>query len=269
MDGPSGASGKILTRGRTLSCGLRFVLTHPIATLRWGAFCFADDARRQAAKVADKSEWFQRIEPFRTRFELFLEEYRLEILKPVRLVNTTLQEGSVTEFELFMLGTLCQGVRARAVMEIGTYRGRTTCNLAANLAEKGKVYTLNYSDASLANIVVGEMYRGTPLEGSIELITADSMYFDFSPWYSQIDLMFIDGNHSLSYVQKDSENAFRCVRPGGIIAWHDVDPKHPETTVAALGACEQHGASPRWIDGTQTLLTVRPALSATPNAGAV
>jgi predicted O-methyltransferase YrrM len=256
----------MLSKGRTLSRGLRFVLTHPTATLRWAAFCLEDDTRREAAKMADKSQWFQRIEPHRTRFELFLEEYRLEAPNAVRLVNTTLQEGSVAEYELFMLSTLCRCVRARAVMEIGTYRGRTTCNLAANIAEKGRVYTLNYSDASLANIVVGEMYRGTPLEGLIETIMADSMHFDFSPWYGQVDLMFIDGNHSLSYVQKDSENAFRCVRPGGIIAWHDVDPKHPETTVAALGACEQHGATPRWIDGTQTLLAIRPTSSAVPHA---
>ena len=37
------------------------------------------------------------------------------------------------------------------------------------------------------------------------------------------DAVFIDGNHSYEYVKKDLENYWHKVRPGGIIALHDVN----------------------------------------------
>lgn len=43
----------------------------------------------------------------------------------------------------------------------------------------------------------------------------------YSPWHGQVDFFFVDGAHSYEYVKSDTENALRCVREGGIIAWHD------------------------------------------------
>jgi predicted O-methyltransferase YrrM len=247
---------------QTLSRGLRFMLAHPATTLQWAARCFHDKERQEAAEIAAPSEWFDRVARHRVRFEEFLEKHRLDAPTPVRLMNTTPQPQSVRNFELYILGTLCRCLSARNVMEIGTYKGRTAYNLAANVAAGGRVYTLNYVEPGAKDeFVVGEMYRGTSLELTIETILADSLKFDFSRWYGSIDLMFIDGNHSLPYVRKDSDNAFRCVRPGGIIAWHDVDPTHPETTTAALSACERQGVEGWLIDGTQLLLAVQPGVS--------
>ena len=248
-----------MSRLSTLSKGLRFVFANPFTTLRWAARCFDDGARREAARLADNSEWEERVAPYRITFERFLERYHLESSVPVRLVNSAPQPQSVRDFELFILGTLCRCLEAKRVMEIGTYRGRTTYNLAANVASGGRVFTLNYLDPeSREKFVVGEIYRGTPLESMIDTISGDSMRFDFSHWYGSIDLMFIDGNHSLPYVRSDSAQAFRCVRPGGIIAWHDIGPNHPEATAAALGICEAERVSPSLVDGTQLLLVVRP-----------
>jgi len=248
-----------MVRLQTLSRGLRFMLTHPITTLQWAALCFADETRQAAAEISDRPEWFERVARHRMLFEQFLERYRLEPRTPVRLMNTAPQPQSVRSFELYALGTLCRCLNARKVVEIGTYKGRTAYNLAANITDGGRVYTLNYvGPGAKQDFVVGEMYRGTSLEPLIETIVADSLHFDFSPWYGTVDLMFIDGNHSLAYVQKDSESAFRCVRPGGIIAWHDVDSTHPETTAAALNVCEREGTAAWLIDDTQLLLAVRP-----------
>jgi predicted O-methyltransferase YrrM len=69
---------------------------------------------------------------------------------------------------------------------------------------------------------VGEYYfRGTPHDHRIQLLFGDSAVFDFSPHHRKIDLFFIDGAHSYEYVRSDTENALQCVRPGGVIAWHD------------------------------------------------
>jgi predicted O-methyltransferase YrrM len=69
---------------------------------------------------------------------------------------------------------------------------------------------------------VGEYYfRGTPHADRIQILFGDSAVFDFSPHHGKIDLFFIDGAHSYDYVRSDTENALQCVRPGGVIAWHD------------------------------------------------
>ena len=242
---------------QTLSQGLRYMAAHPVTTLRWAAS--GSGARLKAAEVEAHMDWHELVKPHRLPFEQFLLRYRLETATPPRLMNTSPQVQSLSGFELYILATLLRCLQARSVVEIGTYKGRTTYNLAANLADGGCIHTLNYVDpAAKREFVVGEMYRSTPLESAVKTILANSMEFDFSPWHRSVDLMFIDGNHSLAYVRKDSENAFRCVRPGGIIAWHDVDPTHPESTAAALGACQQQGV-PGWlIEGTQLLLAVQP-----------
>jgi hypothetical protein len=245
---------------RTLSQGMRYMLAHPVITLRWAASVSVDGAEMKASEVKARSDWHELVEPHRLPFERFLERYHLEPATPPRLMSTSPQVQSVSGFELYILATLMRCLKARSVVEIGTYKGRTTYNLAANLADGGSIHTLNYVDPSAKQeFVVGEMYLGTPLDSVVNTIQANSMKFDFGPWLRSVDLMFIDGNHSLAYVRKDSENAFRCVRPGGIVAWHDVDPTHPESTAAALGACRQHGVSGWLIDGTQLLLAVQPS----------
>jgi hypothetical protein len=53
------------------------------------------------------------------------------------------------------------------------------------------------------------------------LLFGDSASFDFSPFAGAVDLFFIDGAHSYEYVRSDTLRALQCVRPGGVIAWHD------------------------------------------------
>jgi predicted O-methyltransferase YrrM len=65
------------------------------------------------------------------------------------------------------------------------------------------------------------LFDGTPEAGRIELLFGDSASFDFSPFAGAVDLFFIDGAHSYEYVRSDTLRALQCVRPGGVIAWHD------------------------------------------------
>jgi predicted O-methyltransferase YrrM len=65
------------------------------------------------------------------------------------------------------------------------------------------------------------LFRDYDQRDRIELLFGDSAMFDFAPWHGTIDLFFIDGAHSYDYVRSDTLNAVRCVRPGGVIAWHD------------------------------------------------
>ena len=49
----------------------------------------------------------------------------------------------------------------------------------------------------------------------------DSAAFDYSPYEASIDLVYIDGSHSYSYVKNDTEAALRMLGPRGVIVWDD------------------------------------------------
>ena len=49
----------------------------------------------------------------------------------------------------------------------------------------------------------------------------DSKEFDFSSTKDEIDIYFIDGDHSYSGVKADTENIFRNRKPDSFVVWHD------------------------------------------------
>jgi hypothetical protein len=62
--------------------------------------------------------------------------------------------------------------------------------------------------------------------------------------------MFIDGNHNYRYVLSDSENAYKCVKRGGFIIWHDFDHDHLHSVNAIINFCKSNNFQLNYIDGT-------------------
>lgn len=118
---------------------------------------------------------------------------------------------------------------ARSVLEIGTFDGFTALNLAANTGREGKVYTVdlpktadrNDSGNPYAPYQVGSQFKGEPEAAKIEQLWADSTKADWRSFGGPFDMILIDGSHIYSDVKSDSANAFRHLRPGGIVFWHD------------------------------------------------
>src|SRR5580700_2184551 len=159
--------------------------------------------------------------------------------------------------DLISLCQLCHVLNPRTIFEIGTLRGYTALHLAMNSSPDCRIFTLDLPRNDLpkndlakdgppkddlpkgkarpkvrlrttlmddlhSQMEVGEYYfRSTPHADRIQVLFGDSAAFDFSPHHGKIDLFFIDGAHSYDYVRSDTENALQCVRPGGVIAWHD------------------------------------------------
>ena len=59
---------------------------------------------------------------------------------------------------------------------------------------------------------------------------------------TKYDIIFIDGDHREEYVDRDSENALKCLKDGGAIIWHDVNPPSEWHT----RPIEQFGAFEEW-----------------------
>ncbi|HSJ23507.1 MAG TPA: class I SAM-dependent methyltransferase [Longimicrobiales bacterium] len=140
--------------------------------------------------------------------------------------------------DIVSLCMICRILRPARVFEIGTLHGYTALHFALNSPDDAIIFTLDlprgggaqpslpttimdamHVDASLA--AQRRCFEGLPVESRIRPLYGDSATFDFSPYHDSIDLFFIDGAHSYDYVRSDTERALKCVRPGGVIAWHD------------------------------------------------
>jgi predicted O-methyltransferase YrrM len=150
--------------------------------------------------------------------------------------------ASISMLEGAALAALIQKVGAKRVFEFGTYKGVSTTQLALNLPDDGKVYTLDlpedhpaYSLAitkSEERQIAVETGKGIlipqELRNKVTFLRSDSALFDTTPYAGSMDLVFVDGVHSYEYVKNDTEKGWEMLRPGGIIAWHDCSPNHPE-----------------------------------------
>lgn len=112
----------------------------------------------------------------------------------------------------------------KVVLEIGTYFGRSTVYMAQHakivhavdwhVGDKGIGTSVTIPEliATLAEYEVND--RVMIHIGRISDMPLPSHYFDMA---------FIDGDHDLPGVISDCELSARVVKPGGVIAMHDID----------------------------------------------
>ena len=146
-------------------------------------------------------------------------------------------QWSVTLYELNCLLLAQRAINAKHVLEVGTYDGNTTLNMAANLPADGTLVTIDLppgqDDPSLAfdvenslrNIagrhVVGREFMDRPEKRFIKQVLGDSANLDWPALGGPFDLAFIDGCHAYEYVRSDTNNVLSVMRPGGVVMWHD------------------------------------------------
>jgi hypothetical protein len=145
--------------------------------------------------------------------------------------------GGVSDLESWILCSLAR--QARNIFEFGTATGKTTY-LMARSSPKARVVTLTLApnqtghavhdardDAAAIEAARSEssfdsfVYSGTEVEPRIEQHFGDSKVFEETPYAGTMDLIFVDGDHTESYVRSDTEKAMRMLAPGGWLLWHD------------------------------------------------
>jgi predicted O-methyltransferase YrrM len=191
--------------------------------------------------------------------------------RPIRLVETDKADGNVNLAELAILAQAAAAIPPGSiVVEIGTFDGRTTLNLAVNAAD-ARVFTLDLppdEHAAFALAPGERQYVDKPQPGArfracdpawqgaarrITQLLGDSATFDWTPYAGRAGLVFVDGSHAYDYVRKDSETAMRLVAPGGIVLWHDYG--RWEGVSRALDELEaQRRLGLRWIAGTSLVV---------------
>jgi len=123
----------------------------------------------------------------------------------------------LTLLEVFILIALAKSVKARTLLEIGTYRGYTSNALALNLP--GCLVTTIDISPQVQWHSAGVGY----------VIVDSKQYAPACP--AVFDLIFIDGDHSPEYFSSDTKLAERLRSRQGIIVWHDCNnPLFPHIT---------------------------------------
>lgn len=140
---------------------------------------------------------------------------------------------------LFALASgLADGAR---VLEIGPYKGYSTCALALACVGTGKhVWTIDTFRGNVLNTDLqdGDCYllefqQNIAARGLERLVTPlvgrSAAYYD---WDTDIDMLFIDGNHALDVVTADLGAFYPRLKAGGVLAMHDVYPRGKEVAGA-------------------------------------
>ena len=149
---------------------------------------------------------------YKTIYEGFDTNIKFELNDP-HIFGDTYDEG--------IIRLLCILSKGKNIFEIGTYRGRTTHNLALN-ANKVVTFDLgeNTSDDGYNNYKVGEIYKNNNHTNVTQLI-GNSLKFDFSPYYNQFDVVFLDGGHSYEAAKNDFEISLKLLKDEGCIIIDD------------------------------------------------
>ena len=168
--------------------------------------------------------------------------------------------ASISLSEAAALVALMQVSDAKRVFEFGTYKGVSTTQLALNIADNGMVFTLDLPEDHPAYTlsipkaeereIAAEGGKGilipSDLLTKVTFLRADSALFDTTPYLESMDMVFVDGAHSYDYVKNDTEKGLEMLRPGGVIAWHDCIPSHPDV----VRYLKESGLNPRLVCGT-------------------
>ena len=135
--------------------------------------------------------------------------------------------------EITRLAKAVQALQPKLILEIGTARGGTLLIWSSIATEEVITCDLNELTAQ------APLFTALPPPGStckVTLLTGNSHEPDFRERVAatlrgrQVDFLFIDGDHRESGVSADYRDYSGFVRPGGIIAFHDIVKEQPLPT---------------------------------------
>lgn len=142
-----------------------------------------------------------------------------------------------------LLKAILANISAKTVVEIGCFIGISTLWLAAGMAcsnSRGRLYAVDtylpkfpwppfhYSCIVDPKSVIADSIESAGFSDIIHLIESDSKdaASNFDSWLGsdEIDLLFIDGDHSIEGCKSDFELYTPRVAVGGYIIFHDIFP---------------------------------------------
>ena len=165
----------------------------------------------------------------------------IDFSEDISLSNFYSRNGNVSPLELMAISAIVAHRKPKRLLEIGTFDGNTTLQMALNCPNDAIVQTLDLPpneeetkepvlDSDLQFIrdkkKTLRKFATSSVADKVMQHFGDSTKTDFSLFTKQgsLDLIFIDGGHSYECVKSDTENALKVLAKGGCILWHDFTP---------------------------------------------
>jgi predicted O-methyltransferase YrrM len=141
--------------------------------------------------------------------------------------------GSMTITEISSLCHLVAARRPQKILEIGSFRGLTTLNMAMN-APDAEIHTLDLppdfdpaqtqfenNDADIIRSRGFFYYEDHPEASRIHQHYGDTAMFNYAEISDGVDFCLIDAAHSYEYVRNDTAKTLPLMTVGGLMLWHD------------------------------------------------
>jgi predicted O-methyltransferase YrrM len=139
--------------------------------------------------------------------------------------------------ELHRFAEIVASIRPKRVLEIGTFQGGTLCMFARLAAPRATIVSIDLPGGkfgggqsrlrSLLYHMFGKLFQ------RMHLIRGNSHSEEVSTKVRDLtqclDALFIDGDHTYAGVKHDFLSYSPLVRPGGIVAFHDIAEQTHET----------------------------------------
>jgi predicted O-methyltransferase YrrM len=141
--------------------------------------------------------------------------------------------GSMTITEISSLCHLVAARNPRKVLEIGSFRGLTTLNIAMN-APEAEIHTLDLppnfdpAETKFENNDAGVIrsrgvyhYEKREEATRIRQHYGDTATFNYEEIGGGVDFCLIDAAHSYEYVRNDTARSLSLMTNDGVMLWHD------------------------------------------------
>ena len=167
-------------------------------------------------------------------------------MTPEKLVDFSLKWPAIrpvqTRSEVVEYACIVAELRPRTAMEIGTFRGGTLFIHSRLATPDATLISIDLPGSPLGRIWrwahTPIFKRFTRSAQTLHLLRADSHCTETQSAVSQLlngrqlDLLFVDGDHSYAGVRADFEMYSPFVRQGGVVAFHDIAVQQPPNEVA-------------------------------------
>ncbi|MGV3772336.1 MAG: class I SAM-dependent methyltransferase [Verrucomicrobiales bacterium] len=175
-------------------------------------------------------------------------------------------EGFLRPAEAFLLHTLAGKLPNEAVAaEVGSWMGRSSVAIALPLVEKkGKLHTIDdhrgitgAEGYTPREYLLGQFEKNIRESGVASVVEHHPKSSDdlAGEWNTQVDFLFIDGDHRHQAVVNDIRHYTPFVKPGGWLAFHDSG--NPEVSKAIKEWAARVKMAPAAVAFTGTILALK------------
>jgi hypothetical protein len=152
--------------------------------------------------------------------------------RPLDLALIAATEGQMTSAEAELLYRLAREAAGGCIVEIGSFRGKSTIALALGARAEGgaRVYAVDpyLPFVGLRGGHFGPRDKTALLTTLLLADVAEQVWLLHTPseqaargWAEPIALLWVDGDHSYQAVRTDLASWGRFLVPGGLVAFHD------------------------------------------------